>query len=454
MTPFGIELFDLFFHEEKSQKVYLYHVKAGINQNTRDACSQIRNAAKIIQGTIIGKNERASFEKFAELAGDEPFQQFGGKESFFSLFKRENIVFVYAVSEFTALKSRSLTQERDRRLFLTEHDCDENSISCLKTLGYIDENKWFTDKFLLETKDTFVKSVADKLNCTLTSARELRDRLYRIGGSVFKSTIVRLEIISLARELEELGFGFQICEILHSESVENLIGRQITWGQAAYRLEATELDEASALHALQGTWKTERYFYENAKENFIAKLRASQNPQPVNEFIKQNFKAEFDQIASTHAKIVKKVTKLFQEFMKAWLKKTGISPYEIQWQQFLSSYTGSIVENPKIREFFEKFARPGSVKNLAEIKNKITAIETGLSENTRLLEAAIDLFQQPSYRLTVKDLEIAASLFNVSVTLLEYGTNNEQPFNQDVSQPILICHYEGSFIRCNRVNSS
>lgn len=104
----NLELFDLM--EVTKETLYLFHIKSTIGEKTRVACSQIRNAAKLIQDSLLSKGKTAVLSNWFNVLTKTNSQlkhrkkvakQFKllTKEKFIKLFKEREIVFVYAFSD-------------------------------------------------------------------------------------------------------------------------------------------------------------------------------------------------------------------------------------------------------------------------------------------------------------------------------------------------------------------
>ncbi len=98
----SIELFDLMFHDQESNSSFLYHVKKGFGQSTRDACSQVINCANILCSSMQGNSNQPDiinefYEEYSKNLKPENRPDF---ISSCDKFKRalENAILVYAVA--------------------------------------------------------------------------------------------------------------------------------------------------------------------------------------------------------------------------------------------------------------------------------------------------------------------------------------------------------------------
>jgi len=224
-----VELFDVLYYGDQND-IFLYHIKEGFGQKTRDACSQIRNAAIMLRTAI----DQGSYEILKNLYKNAttsesatPFRKKLKKslevlteESFIDLFKnkvREQIVFVYAFLD-DAATERLLENENDPGHTFTKNDFRDlgipidNILSLLQDKNLLDEKHQLSDTFLRLTEDSFKSA----LKSTSICQRDLK-KIYEIlckHLSQYDSAIAKIELLHIKREIvEELGFGFKICQI-------------------------------------------------------------------------------------------------------------------------------------------------------------------------------------------------------------------------------------------------
>ena len=165
ITPLGIELCDIM--KLSADAIYLYHVKEGFGQSTRDACSQIRNSASQLRGA-----QKHYLEEFYRIAigykgkGKVQYRRNLknelinlGKDRFLELFQNNKVVFVYAFAN-------KIVQRKD--------------------------GSWPEDKMLSEFKDKNVENFS-------------------------RSTIARNELHDTNVHLDGLEFDFALCQISRFE---------------------------------------------------------------------------------------------------------------------------------------------------------------------------------------------------------------------------------------------
>lgn len=222
ICPHKIELFDLV--EVEKNTLYLYHVKEGFGQHTRDACSQILNAAKLLHSRRFkGNTDVVGLFYDMAITGDVGYRarvkekvKAVPRNEFLSYFDRK-LVFVYAFAD-TAKEKRLLEKEAEIKDTISADDIENAHKSfkgqgqeLLKTLilhGYLTAKGQLTSKFITSTKASFqVNSLTN-----FASRRALYECLSNFQ-SVFNSTIARLELVSLHKELEKLGFEFKILQL-------------------------------------------------------------------------------------------------------------------------------------------------------------------------------------------------------------------------------------------------
>ncbi len=190
---------------------YLYHVKEKFGQHTRDACSQILNAAKVFRSALSVNQPLDYLKKLWNKATQEK-KQTGenesfltkvknqtldlGKENFFSIFQERKLVFVYA---FLEKDSQKLNEEAELQIYIKsthfeKFELDQAKlIKELKNKGYLDTHGRLTSLFYATTKPKF----------SLDAFEEHKDAIFQ-RLSMFKSksesTLAKLELIRLSQE--------------------------------------------------------------------------------------------------------------------------------------------------------------------------------------------------------------------------------------------------------------
>jgi hypothetical protein len=328
ICPQGIELFDILRYTQ--QELFLYHVKEGFGQKTRDACSQVYNAAHLLHSLRHRGFSNIAAQFFREATGTtdkkypaeekKKLEALGEKE-FVKLFKKK-IVFVYAFIDDSDKEGapRWLSKDKGLKTRITPGDIvkahDKFKKQGKKIFEALVKAQYLTPKGHLTSKFFAVSSKAP-FNLTTLKVAAQRKALYQhlsTFGSQFDSTIAKLELLRIQRDLENLGFEFRICQIrrtdypkdsgaasaddakkdyasldglddfgdddlasLRKELVED---SDFTHGEDRFHIHPTKGDGACGLHALLGVEKEDEYVYDaphpNAavRKHFITTLRA------------------------------------------------------------------------------------------------------------------------------------------------------------------------------------
>ncbi len=171
----------------------------------------------------------------------------------------------------------------------------EDVLKTLMQVGYLSKYGMLTSKFIQASKEKF------EIPCL--KAKSQRDCVYDLLKKVqsqFDSTIPKIELIHLKRELENLGFGFKVLQIQQEDySLEEKVplcepllelpepskkewaetrrdvgeGDSFTVNNQAFRIVQTEDDGACALHALLGKKVEGKYFCDAVREKFVECLK-------------------------------------------------------------------------------------------------------------------------------------------------------------------------------------
>lgn len=203
-----------------AETVYLYHVKEGFGQHTRDACSQIINSAKMIRSALATYQPQNYLQKLwgkATTLGKEPSDWLKsvkaqveglGEQTFLNIFRNRRIVFVYACLPDA---DKSLANEAKVKSCLAPEDLAAKEpiklFAMLISLGYLDSHGRLTGKFQSTKKDNF------KLTGELATSSEEVFKQLNAFRSVSKSTLAKIELLQLAQNLRALNFEFRIAEI-------------------------------------------------------------------------------------------------------------------------------------------------------------------------------------------------------------------------------------------------
>lgn len=212
ICPDNIELCDILKYTNDA--LYLYHVKEEFGQHTRDACSQILNAATVIRSAITVHQSPNYLEKLWSQATTLPENPKDwkkylktkldhlGKEAFIKIFHDLKIVFVYAYLP-------SQKQSLSNMLKASEEEMKEELKNKLTNSSYLDSYGRLTGTFFSTNQKDFVLEGEDK-NSNRSIYKKLKARQFS------KSTLAKIELTHLARNLQNLNFEFKICEISRS----------------------------------------------------------------------------------------------------------------------------------------------------------------------------------------------------------------------------------------------
>lgn len=230
ITPFGIEPCDVLRYSPTT--TYLYHIKEKFGQHTRDACSQILNAAKEIRsalslnqstnfidgmwerGTTLsdlkGKKDAASSSKEFRAKMKKQLEALS-KDKFVKIFRDKKIVFVYACLTSQLSKESTLPTRLQVGDFKNIDNNPKELFQALVDQSFLDKQGRLTGKFYATKQAAFQLKGFDKYK------DKILERLNSCK-SCSKSTIAKLDLLHVAQELRRLGFEFRICEIPRSEN--------------------------------------------------------------------------------------------------------------------------------------------------------------------------------------------------------------------------------------------
>lgn len=201
--------------------VYLYHIKETFGNPTRDACSQVLNAAKEFRSALSTRQAETYLLRLWRLATnpEESLQVWRkdmrtqlealGQENFFRLFYDRKMVFVYAF-----LNQGQNFQEEAKRSSCLSSECFREIVpgkevavfEALKKEQYLDDRGRLTGKFMGSSQTRFTLAGFE------SEQKAIYDRVSQYA-SESGSTIAKLELIRLAQEMRSLGFEFRICQI-------------------------------------------------------------------------------------------------------------------------------------------------------------------------------------------------------------------------------------------------
>lgn len=224
ICPFDVEIFDVAHFPNTKKRIYLYQVKDGFDHKVRDACSQITNAARLMQKERDKTVDE--FYKMAALPKKDEYSEYRkrvqtqvkalGKEAFRRLFKEREIVFVYAFVDSRVGNQRI----RKERIFPEEFS--ENSFQAFATAEVA--------KRIFDTlKDANVLDEEGKAGPNFPTRYELQDWNVDLAGlknyqkriwhtllgdtSYFRSLVARMDLLHTKAQVEGMGFRFRIMQI-------------------------------------------------------------------------------------------------------------------------------------------------------------------------------------------------------------------------------------------------
>ncbi len=219
ICPHHIEPCDILRYNEDT--TYLYHVKETLGQHTRDACSQILNAAKELRSALSTQHEEdfltlmwkmgtgqltdKKLDSSWKVALKAELEKIG-ERAFYSIFRDRKVVFVYAFLEhgqlslYDEVSTKSCPSVEDLKLIKKPEIYQR-----LKDLYFLDSMGRLTGKFCAANKERFMEADS-KFSETLYEQMSA----YRPSSS---STLAKIELLDTAREVRALGFEFKICPI-------------------------------------------------------------------------------------------------------------------------------------------------------------------------------------------------------------------------------------------------
>jgi uncharacterized protein (TIGR04141 family) len=238
ILPFNIEPCDIVRYTPTT--TYLIHVKADFGQKTRDACSQILNAAKQFRNASPSQTggflpklwEAATREQPAQKrAGDfraslKAQLEHLGKSAFFQILSTRKLVFVYA---YAPTEKVNLTKESALPTYLTANHLEsidevsndaEELFETLQSSGYLDRQGRLTIKFYSTTQEKFKEEFSlsyEAIELSQQAKSNIYTHLKKLA-TTSGSTLAKLEILQLAKEVRDLGFELKICEIQRNHS--------------------------------------------------------------------------------------------------------------------------------------------------------------------------------------------------------------------------------------------
>lgn len=245
-----VELFDIFQYDTTNPKgdLYLYHVKEGFGQKTREACSQIRVSAGLLRNAIDLKNQtlhrlydqatsgdvispfRKKLKEKLEKLGSTPKAGKSSSDRFVSLFTEAGkIWYVYAFIDDAETERRLETEQKPNLKLLSDDlstlipDAVRRGaiLEHLKNHKLLDRDNRLTDDFFRLTKEQFYDKMKEL---------EEKDLIFScVNGKVsqFESLIAKVELLHLRDFLQGLGFGFLVYQIPRNDkhSFQQAVGQ-------------------------------------------------------------------------------------------------------------------------------------------------------------------------------------------------------------------------------------
>lgn len=217
ITPFEIELCDIVRYTPKT--TYLYHVKEVFGQDTRIACSQILNGARQLRSSLSLHQSttylQLLWDRGTTCEKEEGWQSHVkkqllhlGKANFKAIFQDRRIVFVYA---YLSEMGKSFQTDASKPMFFSQNDLDEidRDPAIQKQIKdrFLDSEQSLNGAFYASTQEKFSLNGVDH-----NKAKAIHKKLATFKAPS-QSTLAKLDLIHVARELESLNFEFKICEI-------------------------------------------------------------------------------------------------------------------------------------------------------------------------------------------------------------------------------------------------
>ncbi|XP_052062149.1 uncharacterized protein LOC127702116 [Mytilus californianus] len=204
-----IVLFDVLAFDEKNSQTFLFHVKKDLDHQTREACSQIRNAAELLWHDLI-RDQDNYVQLFWENAstlpkGGNPSLIFLkekmdkiGKDKYIRMFSKDvKITFVFA---FMTIRGKT-KKEMNVKKAVTKKDFKDNDFPVgvfryLKQHNILKDNGCISESFIRMTSKQFEHFAINIPNVN----KETADQLYSflLEQTTYNlSTTTKLELLTL-----------------------------------------------------------------------------------------------------------------------------------------------------------------------------------------------------------------------------------------------------------------
>lgn len=219
ICPFNVEPCDIVYYTPATS--YLYHVKEELGQDTRDACSQILNAAKEFRSALSVNQGHDYLQELWRVGSTTPKKKIAkqlehlGQRDFLNIFYKRKIVFVYA---FLGKATQSLIDEVSLPSRISPDDFKsfepslekEKVHAVLVDQGFLDQQGRLTGKFYTSSKKRFnLEGFKGDSEAVYTHLRKYKSKS--------ESSLAKLELLHLAEEIQSLGFTLKICQIERAE---------------------------------------------------------------------------------------------------------------------------------------------------------------------------------------------------------------------------------------------
>lgn len=214
-----IKLFDVLAFDEKNSQTFLFHIKKDIDHQTRDACSQIRNAAELLWHDFI-RDQDQYVQLFWEKASTsstccnpsliflkEKMKNIG-KEKYMRMFSKDvKITFVLA---FMTLKEKT-KKEMNVKKAVTKQDIIDNDLPggvfrFLKQQNILAVDDCISESFIQMTSKQFKDFAINIPNVN----KETADQLYSflLEQTTYNlATTTKLELITLDSNFARYQMG-------------------------------------------------------------------------------------------------------------------------------------------------------------------------------------------------------------------------------------------------------
>ncbi len=391
VLPNNIEPCDIVYYTPTTTR--LYHVKEDFGQHTRDAVSQILTSAKALRAALSIQQS----QDFVDMLWIESMktkktegwralvkQQLEalGKKNFLKIFFERKIVFVYAL---LVKPGHSLHSEISRATSVSLNNLKSTPDSSqtllkLEKNGYIDSRRRLTGKFYESTQDTFSLEEEDSQK-VFAELKPLKP--------VSESTLAKLEIIHLARELQALNFELEICEIQRPDSDTSQPSQlpSIVYSEEESSLEEQSLETKEVTNGPSGLVNIENSCYINATLQAIFYL------QPIQTQIENQ---QGNRVVKSLSEVLaNRDRKALQAFRSALFKEhvlKGNSYGQHDAHELLIQLFDSMKWLPFKTYTFVSYKIKGEQKSHQSQKTPTHHLSIGLSENQSLQEAISGYF--------------------------------------------------------------